>query len=129
MIEFGNLLNYDKTPVYGDTSTSSFWYWGNQTLEYDEEIKLNLFCNFQFMDYPFDSHICRIEYGDDIWGTSLIKFKSAIVWYGDKNTTVGKNLTFKPLYKILFVLKAQAFHSVLAWYFRKITNFEFNDSK
>lgn len=98
MIEFGNLLKYEKTSVYGDTSTFSFWYWGNQTLEYDEEIKLTLFCNFQFMDYPFDSHECRVEYGDDSLGISQIKFESATILYGDKSTTVGKN------YLIIWIL-------------------------
>ena len=41
------------------------------------------------MDYPFDSHECRVEYGDDSLGTSQILFESAIVWYGDTTTSVG----------------------------------------
>ena len=94
VIEFGNLLKYERTKVYGDTSTFSFWYWGtgmdkNQTLQYSEEIKVTFFCNFQFGDFPFDLHECRVEYGDDALGTSAITFDSAIIAYGDSETSVG----------------------------------------
>ena len=89
MIEFGNVLKYEKTKVYGDTSTFSFWYMGNQTLEYSEEIKLTFFCSFQFTDFPFDVHECRIEFGDDAYGTSGIKFETATVAYQDSETSIG----------------------------------------
>ena len=86
---FGNVLKYEKTKVYGDTSTFSFWYMGNQTLEYSEEIKLTFFCSFQFTDFPFDVHECRIEFGDDAYGTSGIKFETATVAYQDSETSIG----------------------------------------
>ena len=89
VIEFGNLLKYERTEVYGDTSTFSLWYWGNQTLEYSEEIKLTFFCNFHFADFPFDLHECRVEYGDDALGTSDITFDAVVIAYGDSETGVG----------------------------------------
>ena len=40
VLEFENMLKYEKTKVYGDSSTFSLWYMGNQTLQYSEEIKV-----------------------------------------------------------------------------------------
>ena len=90
VIQFGNLLKYETTKVYGDTSTFSLWYWWqNQTLEYSEEIKLTFFCHFHYADFPFDLHECRVEYGDDEIGTNRLTFESAIIAYGDSKTSVG----------------------------------------
>ena len=89
MIEFGNLLTYERTKVYGDTSTFSLWYGGNQSMEYSEEIKLTFFCNFQFANFPFDVHECQVEYGDDEYGISGINFETATIAYGDSETSIG----------------------------------------
>ena len=70
VLEFDNLMNYEKSKIYGDSATYSLWYNGNHTFQYSEEIKLTFFCNFYFTDFPFDSHICRLEYGDDLYGKS-----------------------------------------------------------
>ena len=89
MIEFGNVLKYEKTKVYGDTSTFSFRYMGNQTLEYSEEIKLTFFCSFQFTDFPFDSHKCPLKYGDKIYDTENLNFNSSHIIHGNKSIRFG----------------------------------------
>ena len=57
--------------MYGGEEKFSFWYIGNQTLEYGEEFHLTVSCPLQFSEFPFDSHECRVEYGDDSYGTCL----------------------------------------------------------
>ena len=79
-------MKYERTKVYGDTATFALNYYGNQTIEYAEEIKLTFFCNFNFGNFPFDEHICRVEYGDDALGTSKINLEPAIIAYQDQET-------------------------------------------
>ena len=61
-------MEYDQTEVYGGEEKFSFWYIGNQTLEYGEEFHLTISCPLHFSDLPFDSHECRVEFGDDSYG-------------------------------------------------------------
>ena len=68
-------MEYDQTEVYGGEDKFSFWYIGNQTLEYGEEFHLTISCPLHFSNFPFDSHECRVEYGDDSYG----KDKSPVV--------------------------------------------------
>jgi hypothetical protein len=65
-------MEYDQTEVYGGEEKFSFWYIGNQTLEYGEEFHLTISCPLHFSNFPFDSHECRVEYGDDSYGTCLL---------------------------------------------------------
>ena len=91
ILEFDNLLNYEKSKIYGDSYTHSLWYNGNQSFQYSEEIKLTFFCNFYFSDFPFDSHICQLEYGDDLYGLSEITLNTAKIGYGGSMSTLGKD--------------------------------------
>ena len=87
--------------MYGDPDATSFLYEGNEILSYSEEVKLVLSCDFKFEKFPFDSHNCKLIYGDDILCTNNLKLKSAIIKYGmDQITKAGdppillKNLPF-----------------------------------
>ena len=91
MIEFADMLKYEKTKVYGESSTFSLWYTGNHTFQYSEEIKLTYFCNFYFTSFPIDSHECRLEYGDDLYGKEKIVLTSATVSYADFTTHFGED--------------------------------------
>ena len=50
--------------------TVFFQYFGYQTgnprLVYDEKFELTFSCHFHLSSFPFDSHKCRIEFGD-LW--------------------------------------------------------------
>ena len=51
---------------------------------YSEEFQLTFSCQFGFQDYPFDSHECYMEYGDNIWNTSYITFSNSIIIYENR---------------------------------------------
>ena len=90
-IEFGHLLRYEKIKVYGGSKSFSFWYgkhWGNY---YSEEFQLTFSCRFDFQNYPFDSHECHMEYGDDMWNTSYMTFNNSEIIYENKTHTFGGN--------------------------------------
>ena len=44
-------------------------------------LKLEFFCKFYFTNFPFDSHECHLEYGDDLYSTSWINLNTASISY------------------------------------------------
>ena len=67
-IAFGHLLNYEKTKFYGDDKLFAFLYVKKYLgqydyIEYHEEVQLSVSCPFNFEKYPFDSHLCTLEFG------------------------------------------------------------------
>ena len=79
--KFPNVLKYELTKEYGATNTFIFWYLGNQMMEYGEQFQLTFFCHFDFTNFPFDSHECRIEYGDENHGTDDLKVNASTIIY------------------------------------------------
>ena len=79
--KFTNVLNYDLSKEYGGTNTFVFWYLGNHTMEYGEQFQLTFFCHFDFTNFPFDSHECRIEYGDENYGIDDLKVNASTIIY------------------------------------------------
>ena len=62
VIEFENLLQFEKKKLYGRKSTFSFGFYYS-TLMYLESIHLTFSCPFVFDNFPFDSHECSLQYG------------------------------------------------------------------
>ena len=79
--KFPNVLKYELTKEYGATNTFVFWYLGNQTMEYGEQFQLTFFCHFDFTNFPFDSHECRIEYGDENYGIDDLNVNASTIIY------------------------------------------------
>ena len=52
---------------------------GHPKLVYGEQYELTLSCHFQFQFFPFDSHKCRIEYGDLIYKTEKLNLSAATI--------------------------------------------------
>ena len=89
-LEFENVLQYQSTQAYGASFKFSLWYnieKGN--LEYEEEIQLSLLCPFEFSDFPFDSHECYVEYGDDKYGASKLILNPANIAYRNLKIRFG----------------------------------------
>ena len=50
-------------------------------MEYGEQFQLTFFCHFDFTNFPFDSHECRIEYGDENYGIDDLKLNASTIIY------------------------------------------------
>ena len=105
---FEKLLSYEKMGGYGGTGTYSFWYFGDHQMYYSEEVELKLFCNYDFTDFPFDSHVCKINWGDDEQGKEMIQLNPAIVRYASQLTSVDTDpIVIKNLpYPFKFTLRS-----------------------
>ena len=82
MFKFENLLKYEQTKGYGGTGTSSFWFFRDQSLEYEEEFHLTISCPFHFEKFPFDSHECSIYFGDGRYATDELRISGVTLRYG-----------------------------------------------
>ena len=117
MIEFSNLKRFEPTKVYGGISTFSFWFMGNQSNVYEsmsygnmghfDQFQLTLSCRFQFNDFPFDSHVCQIEYGDYFYAIQRVTMDSASVIYGNDKQGINSYIVLNNL-PFPFEFKLQA---------------------
>jgi hypothetical protein len=57
---------------------------------YYEEIQLTISCQFNFSNFPFDSHECRMEYGDNRQ-IGKVKVISSIINYVNSENTAPNN--------------------------------------
>ena len=65
VIEFEQLMEFKQRAMYGDTDSSvsyvfplNKWHAGNRGAW--GKFQLTFSCNFDFADYPFDSHECPL---------------------------------------------------------------------
>ena len=86
IITFGRLLNYEKAKVYGGDKPFSFWYINYKKIDgnivYQEEIKLSFTCPFNFENYPFDSHVCTLEFGCPLEPIEKLRLEPSRIIYG-----------------------------------------------
>ena len=91
-VEFQHTLGYNKVNIYGGDKAFTFWFLNlenDPTMQYVEECLLTFSCGFSFKDYPFDSHVCKMEYGDQTWTTDWLTFNSPTIVYDDKSHSLG----------------------------------------
>lgn len=48
---------------FGPFAEDFYWLETPHLLDYQQEFKVTLYCNFDFTKYPFDSHDCNITFG------------------------------------------------------------------
>ena len=90
-IIFRHLLKNEKAIPYGKSESFAFVCTRMpHNMMYYEEFQLTISCQFDFLKFPFDSHECRLEYGDTMHDTSQLQMNSSIINYAEsKNTTVN----------------------------------------
>ena len=93
-ITFRPLLKNEKSIPYGGSQSFTLWCKKRQALKipnenknmmYFEEFQLTISCPFNFSKFPFDSHECRLEYGNNRQ-IGKVKLISSIVNYANSET-------------------------------------------
>ena len=95
-LEFENVMQYSSPKQYGgeaydSTKTFELWYLGDQQLEYSEPVQLNLLCQFSFIEFPFDSHECNVEYWYDGYGVEKLRLTPATISYRNSSIQFGND--------------------------------------
>ena len=100
IITFGHLLEYKKTALYGGKKQFSFWYVNHlvgKLIVYQEEVQLSFFCPFRFENYPFDSHVCTLEFGSNSWPTNVLTLKPYNLIYDHVSPPLKHSLAEDPI--------------------------------
>ena len=74
---FLNAFDVQKISLFGSDRFNYFWiYTENQTsFEYAEYLQVTLGCNFEFNNFPFDRHDCKMEFFCPSYDEPMLEFK------------------------------------------------------
>ena len=108
LIDFGNLLKYEKTKVYGGVKPFRSWYIKNRPfvagdaqdenlIAYWEEIQISFSCGFQFRNYPFDHHQCILEFVSRTSTTDVMNMKPHRIIYDNVLPRIMHSLADDPI--------------------------------
>ena len=70
MLRFFNIKNIEKQINYGARHIKYYWLNNPHRFEYREILKVTPYCNFNFINFPFDFHECRLVFGSDALSTT-----------------------------------------------------------
>ena len=71
------------------------WTLGNRLVM--EKSQLTFSCNFDFAEFPFDSHECPLKYGDAAQGQNLMRFITTNASFGEFGTNLSTNSEGDPI--------------------------------
>jgi hypothetical protein len=89
-LTFQNILKIEKLPTYGGTTNKFFWFQNPHHMEYAEEAQVTISCNFDFSYFPFDTHLCDLNFGDQQYEVESFILAPAEVFFAGQET--GPNM-------------------------------------
>ena len=93
----------ERTKKYGPTDEDYFWLLFPNMLEYQQSMKVTIYCHFNFKTFPFDSQTCDLIFGSvDIFfdnlqlNSTIIDHEKQQVDYAEKGqlSIADSNLPF-----------------------------------
>ena len=92
LLDFEKRMDLEQSKVFGSTLGGTMGYYEdtNQMI-YAEAFKLKFSCPFDFDNFPFESNLCCLSYGDfrNGNGASNVTLMPAIIIYDNMTTTEG----------------------------------------
>ena len=74
---------------YGPIDNDFFWIKFPHLIEYQQALKVTIYCSFDFKTFPFDSHNCDFNFGSlgidverILLNSSRVRYKKQFVWVG-----------------------------------------------
>ena len=84
----------ERTRRYGPNDSDYFWLLYPNMLEYQQSIKVTIYCNFNFKTFPFDSQHCDFIFGSvDIFYENL-QLNATQITYEGNHVDYGEGRTF-----------------------------------
>ena len=68
-----------------------FWFGPPNKLQYQQRLKVTIYCSLDFKSFPFDSHQCDLNFGLKDHVISTATLLPLIISYGDVSTSLGQN--------------------------------------
>ena len=102
-IGFEHLLKLEKMEGIGGGRTSKSSFFRSEKIDYlvyGVQLQLTFSCYFNFAAFPFDSHVCPMEFGERLSETNYVTYNPPQILYGIVSHKTGEpplilsNLTF-----------------------------------
>ena len=79
-----------KLRNYGRSNDGeNLWFNPPHLLEYQERLKITVYCSFHFENYPFDFHKCELNLGSSSLSTSLVRLLPVKISHQKMTTSFG----------------------------------------
>ena len=90
---FLNAFDVQKISLFGSDRFNYFWiYTENQTrFEYAEYLQVKLGCNFEFNNFPFDRHDCKMDFFCPSYDEPMLEFTEIHIYDSVTGVEVPKN--------------------------------------
>ena len=80
---------------YGPSNDADFfWHAYPNLLQYQERLKITIYCSFEFENFPFDSHECDFIFGLASYIDKTASLLPTNIKFGDTTTTRGQEAIF-----------------------------------
>jgi hypothetical protein len=90
VLGFKKLIEFKRTPLYGGSESSvSKIFPLSQNRIIGENFQLTFSCDFDFAEFPFDSHECSVEYGSNNLVYEKMRFNITKAVFGTISTKSG----------------------------------------
>ena len=92
-IEFQPIMEFKPRPSISKIFPN--WTMGNRL--FIEKFQLTFSCNFDFAEFPFDSHECPLNYGDGVFYQHFMRFNTTLASFGEFGTNLSTNSGGDPI--------------------------------
>ena len=87
-LEISGTKTIVRTRKYGATDKDYFWYFHPENMmEYQQSLKVTIYCSIDFNHFPFDYHICDLNYGASGNEAHVLKLNAPMIDH--KNQSVS----------------------------------------
>ena len=88
-LKIKNAKDMNAQKGYGPTVSHYYWFKYPHHLEYHETLKVTVYCSFDFGNFPFDSHLCRFNFGSSGNADYNLILMPSIILHHDESTKLG----------------------------------------
>ena len=103
-LQVSNAKEITRTRKYGPQDADYFWFLYPHNFEYQQALKVVIYCTFDFSSFPFDSHDCDFNFGASTSYDTVLKLNETILRYKDVKKMHGEGpIYFTPTRLPFFV--------------------------
>ena len=97
---------------YGAIDKDYFWYFHpDNKMEYQQSLKVIIYCSMDFNHFPFDHHNCDLNFGSAENSIDLLKMNATTIDYKNKSLSYGEGLLHMKQSRLPFDIALESLES------------------
>ena len=111
-LEISGTKTIIRTRKYGATDKDYFWYFHpDNKMEYQQSLKVILYCSMDFKHFPFDHHYCDLNFGSAENSINLLKMNATTIDYKNQSLSYGEGLLLMKQSRLPFDIALESLES------------------